>query len=56
MDEGLSAWDDILYPNYALADSPLELVYGENVPRLRKIAAKYDPYKVMTLTGGFKFQ
>lgn len=51
----LSRWDDILYPNYALSDTPLELMYGENLPRLRKIASKYDPGRVMSLTGGFRF-
>ncbi|KAL5476865.1 hypothetical protein ACEPAI_3051 [Sanghuangporus weigelae] len=57
VEEGQSLWDDILYPNYALTDSPLNLVYGENVPRLRNIAAHYDPDKVMSLTGGFhRFQ
>ncbi|EJD05533.1 FAD-binding domain-containing protein [Fomitiporia mediterranea MF3/22] len=55
VEEGVSRWDDILYPNYALTDTPLELVYGENVPRLRALAEKYDPDRVMTLTGGFRF-
>ncbi|KAL5514287.1 hypothetical protein ACEPAG_2375 [Sanghuangporus baumii] len=54
VEEGQSLWDDILYDNYALTDSPLELIYGENVPKLREIAAKYDPEKIMTLTGGFR--
>ena len=54
--EGLSRWDDLLYSNYALQETPLELLYGENVPRLRRIAAEYDPEKVMTLTGGFRLQ
>ena len=48
--------DDILYPNYALPDTPLELMYGDNVPRLRELAAKFDPGKVMSLTGGFRLQ
>lgn len=52
---GLSRWDDILYPNYALSDTPLELMYGSNVPRLRQIRSRYDPERVMTLTGGFRF-
>ncbi|OCB87794.1 FAD-binding domain-containing protein [Sanghuangporus baumii] len=55
VEEGVSRWDDILYPNYALVDTPLELVYGGNVPRLRRMAAKYDPERLMTLTGGFRF-
>ena len=52
---GLSRWDDILYPNYALPDTPLELMYGSNLPRLRQIASRYDPGRVMDLTGGFRF-
>ena len=55
VEEGVSKWDDILYPNYALPDTPLELVYGENVPYLKELAEKYDPKGVMTLTGGFRF-
>ncbi|TDL26136.1 FAD-binding domain-containing protein [Rickenella mellea] len=54
--EGQSRWDDLLYPNYALADTPLELMYGKNVERLAEIAKKFDPKGVMRLTGGFKFQ
>lgn len=52
--EGVSAYDDIKYPNYALYDTPLKLLYGDNVPRLKEIAARFDPDRVMTLTGGFK--
>jgi len=44
-----------LYVNYALFDTPLEDMYGENVARLRKIKAEIDPEKVMDLAGGFKF-
>ncbi|TDL26277.1 FAD-binding domain-containing protein [Rickenella mellea] len=54
--EGQSKSDDLLYPNYALSDTPLELMYGSNVARLRSIAKKVDPQNVMGLTGGFKFQ
>ncbi|TDL17551.1 FAD-binding domain-containing protein [Rickenella mellea] len=54
--EGQSKSDDLLYPNYALSDTPLELMYGSNVARLRSIAEKVDPQNVMGLTGGFKFQ
>lgn len=45
------------YPNYAAAfDNSLEDIYGPNVPELKALAAKYDPAKVMTRTGGFLFQ
>jgi hypothetical protein len=44
------------YPNYALVTDSLESIYGPNVPQLKKLAAKYDPGKVMTRTGGFIFQ
>ncbi|KAL5500910.1 hypothetical protein ACEPAH_9297 [Sanghuangporus vaninii] len=53
--EGVSRWDDILYPNYALDGTPLELMYGSNVEMLREIAAKYDPDRIMRLTGGPRF-
>ena len=52
--EGVTLPDDILYPNYAPAATPLELLYGDNLPRLRQIAATYDPERVMSLTCGFK--
>ncbi|TDL24025.1 FAD-binding domain-containing protein [Rickenella mellea] len=52
---GQSRWDDLLYPNYALADTPLNLMYGDNVARLNNIAKKVDPHGVMKLSGGFKF-
>jgi hypothetical protein len=49
--------DDMpVYNNYASHDTPLERVYGDNLPTLQEIARKYDPNRVMTLTGGFKFQ
>jgi hypothetical protein len=44
-----------LYPNNALSDTPLEDIYGINVPRLRKIRVEIDPEDVMGLAGGFKF-
>ena len=53
--ENVSRYDDIRYPNYALYDTPLGLLYGGNVPRLKEIAEEYDPNKVMLLTGGFRF-
>ena len=55
---GISAFNDTLYPNYALGDTPLELMYGgrANVQKLRDIASKFDPRGVMRLCGGPKFQ
>jgi hypothetical protein len=44
-----------MYSNYALFGTPLEDMYGENVPRLRKIKGEIDPDRVMDLAGGFKF-
>ncbi|KAL5500908.1 hypothetical protein ACEPAH_9295 [Sanghuangporus vaninii] len=52
---GVSRWDDILYPNYALDGTPLELMYGSNVQTLREITAKYDPDGIMKLAGGPHF-
>ncbi|KAF5337661.1 hypothetical protein D9758_012993 [Tetrapyrgos nigripes] len=42
------------YPNYAIFDTPVELIYGDNLSRMRSIKAKVDPNNVMGLTGGFK--
>ncbi|KAM6496524.1 FAD dependent oxidoreductase [Amanita muscaria] len=44
-----------LYPNAALADTPLEQMYGGNVDRLRALRARVDPENVMRLAGGFRF-
>ena len=54
--KGQSRADDVLYPNYALSGTPLELLYGENLPRLKQLSRKFDPQGLMTLTGGFKLQ
>ncbi len=44
-----------VYPNYALFDTPLEDMYGQNVPRLQSLRCAIDPEDVMGLAGGFKF-
>jgi FAD/FMN-containing dehydrogenase len=44
----------IVYPNYAVYDTPLANLYGSNVQRLETIRKLYDPTNVMGLTGGFK--
>ena len=44
-----------LYGNYALADTPLEAIYGMNVEKLTSIKKEVDPENVMGLAGGFKF-
>ncbi|KAH9017325.1 FAD-binding domain-containing protein [Lactarius deliciosus] len=43
-----------VYPNYALFDTPLEDIYGANLPRLHAIKKAIDPENVMGLAGGFK--
>ncbi|KAH8987975.1 FAD-binding domain-containing protein [Lactarius hatsudake] len=43
-----------VYPNYALSDTPLEDIYGANLPRLHEIKKAVDPENVMGLAGGFK--
>jgi len=55
VEQGVSRWDDIRYPALALDDTPLELLYGENVLKLRRIRREVDSEDVMGLTGGFKF-
>ncbi|KAH8989201.1 FAD dependent oxidoreductase [Lactarius hatsudake] len=53
--EGQNVSHAAVYVNYALFDTPLEDIYGQNVPRLRRIRAAIDPGDVMGLAGGFKF-
>ncbi|KAJ3746735.1 FAD-binding domain-containing protein [Lentinula detonsa] len=43
-----------LYPNYAIYDTPLERLYGDNVAKMQSVKAIVDPNNVMGLTGGFK--
>ncbi|OJA21033.1 hypothetical protein AZE42_05542 [Rhizopogon vesiculosus] len=53
--EGQDVADATLYGNYAIFDTPLRRIYGDNVPKLQAIKAAVDPTNVMELAGGFKF-
>ncbi|KAF8263464.1 FAD-binding domain-containing protein [Lactarius quietus] len=52
--DGQNLTNAAVYPNYALFDTPLEDIYGANIPRLQAIQIAVDPDNVMGLTGGFK--
>ncbi|KIJ12300.1 hypothetical protein PAXINDRAFT_118261 [Paxillus involutus ATCC 200175] len=45
-----------LYSNYAILGTPVEEIYGDSLPRLRKIKEATDPGNVMGLAGGWKFR
>ena len=51
--QDVSGAKQVVYPNYAIYDTPLANLYGPNVKRLQTIRKKYDPANVMDLTGGF---
>ncbi|KAF8630777.1 hypothetical protein AX15_002727 [Amanita polypyramis BW_CC] len=53
--EGQDIADAPLYPNYALYDTPLRDLYGDNVRKLRSLRKRVDPGDVMGLAGSFKF-
>ncbi|KAI0260002.1 FAD-binding domain-containing protein [Gloeopeniophorella convolvens] len=53
--EGQKLQDASPYVNYALIGTPLEWMYGQNLPRLRELRQKYDPDDIMRLAGGWKF-
>lgn len=55
IEQGLSDPNPIVYPNYAIFDTPFVKMYGANVARLQAIKEKVDPENVMGLAGGFKF-
>ncbi|KAJ3506766.1 hypothetical protein NLJ89_g6685 [Agrocybe chaxingu] len=46
--------DATVYPKDAMFDTPLERIYGENLPALRALKRKVNPLNVMDLAGGFK--
>jgi hypothetical protein len=43
------------YPHWAIYGTPVEEIYGPNLPKLRSIKRKYDPHNLMGLAGGWKF-
>ncbi|KAG6864858.1 hypothetical protein C0991_006759 [Blastosporella zonata] len=53
--EGQDISDLAVYPNYAIYDTPLDGLYGDNVATLQELKATVDPNNVMGLAGGFKF-
>ncbi|EPQ26170.1 uncharacterized protein PFL1_06377 [Pseudozyma flocculosa PF-1] len=53
--EGQKVDDLWLYPNYLIADTPVEKIFGPNLGRLRQVKRKYDPNGVMRLAGYFDF-
>ena len=53
--DGQNVSHSAVYVNYALFDTPLEDIYGQNMARLREIRAAIDPEDVTGLAGGFKF-
>jgi hypothetical protein len=53
--EGQNVANAPVYVNYALFNTPLEDMWGQNLPRLRQIKGEVDPQNVTGLTGGFKF-
>jgi hypothetical protein len=55
IDEGQNITGVAVYGNYALFGTPVEALYGANLPRLKFIRSQVDPNNVMALAGGFKF-
>lgn len=53
--EGQNLTGSAMYPNYAIYDTPLEDMYGDNVAVLKALKATVDPKNVMGMAGGFKF-
>ncbi|EIN09895.1 FAD-binding domain-containing protein [Punctularia strigosozonata HHB-11173 SS5] len=56
LDAGQNVSTQIIYPNYAQPQTPVEQFYGQNLPRLQQIRATVDPENVMARAGGFKIQ
>ncbi|KIJ54877.1 hypothetical protein M422DRAFT_153464, partial [Sphaerobolus stellatus SS14] len=53
--EGQSSPDAILYNNYAEKGTNLTRLYGDNLPQLQTLRAKYDPQNILNLAGGWRF-
>ena len=54
--DGLSDANAVVYPNFAIFDTPLVKLYGANVQRLQAVKRAVDPDNVMGLAGGFKLR
>jgi hypothetical protein len=52
--EGQQIEHAALYSNYAIFDTPLQMLYRDNLPRLQALKKLHDPDNVMALAGGFK--
>ena len=53
--EKLGVEGESIYPNYAIYDTPVVDMFGEEgVKRMEATRKRVDPYGVMLLTGGFK--
>ncbi|KIJ32518.1 hypothetical protein M422DRAFT_184408 [Sphaerobolus stellatus SS14] len=55
IEEGQSSPAAILYSNYAQKGTDLKLLFGNNLPLLRTLQARYDSHDLLSLTGGWRF-
>lgn len=53
--EGQPVDDMVLYPNYALGSTPVEKLYGKNLPRAKALRKQLDPNGIFLRAGGYKF-
>ena len=54
-EQGSLYGDSPRYNNYAVYNTPLASIYGENFPVLQELKKKYDPNRAMDMAGGWKF-
>ncbi|KAK7681862.1 hypothetical protein QCA50_015210 [Cerrena zonata] len=54
INEGQDVANAPMYGNYAIYDTPLERIFGDNLPKLKAVKAQVDPNNVMALAGGWK--